>query len=96
MVLDEAKILNKKIIITNTAAKEAVKDYSNAYILKNDENSIYEGLKEILTSNNKRTKNDKTDEKNYCFDYENYYAEIIKKIKKILWKLKANLELIKN
>ena len=84
MVLDEAKILNKKIIITNTAAKEAVKDYSNAYILKNDENSIYEGLKEILTSNNKRTKNDKTDEKNYCFDYENYYAEIIKKIKKIL------------
>ena len=78
MVLDEAKILNKKIVITNTAAKEAVKGYENSFILKNDENSIYEGLKEILTSNNKSTKEKEK------FDYENYYEEIIKKIKRIL------------
>ena len=32
MVIEEAKILNKKIIITNTAATEAVNQYSNKII----------------------------------------------------------------
>ncbi len=48
MVLDEAKILNKPIIITNTAAVESVSKYDNAVILENTEDGIYEGLKEIL------------------------------------------------
>ncbi len=48
MVLEEAKILNKRIIITDTAAREAVEGYSNSVILDNDEDSIYSGLsKEI-------------------------------------------------
>ena len=48
MVLEEAKILNKNILITNTAAREAVKDYKNAKIFENNENDIYEGLKNII------------------------------------------------
>ena len=51
MVIDEAKILNKKIIITNTAAIEAVKGYSKKIILENNENAIYEGLKQVLQKN---------------------------------------------
>lgn len=48
MVLEEAKILGKPIIITNTAAREAVEDYKNSKILENSKEEIYNGLKEIL------------------------------------------------
>lgn len=51
MVIDEAKILNKKIIITDTAAKEAVKGYSQKLILQNTEDAIYEGLKQVVLKN---------------------------------------------
>lgn len=51
MVIDEAKILNKKIIITDTAAKEAVKGYSKKIILQNTEDAIYEGLKQVIQKN---------------------------------------------
>lgn len=51
MVIEEAKILNKKIIITNTAAKEAVQGYSKKIILENNEDAIYEGLKQVLQKN---------------------------------------------
>lgn len=51
MVIDEAKILNKNIIITNTAAKEAVKGYSKKIILENTEDAIFEGLKQVLQKN---------------------------------------------
>ncbi len=52
MVIEEAKILNKKIIITETAAKEAVNNYSNAVIVKNNEEDIYRRLKyEIINFN---------------------------------------------
>lgn len=51
MVIDEAKILNKNIIVTKTAAIEAVKGYSKKLILENDEDAIYEGLKQILKNN---------------------------------------------
>lgn len=51
MVIDEAKILNKNIIITNTAAKEAVKGYSKKIILENTEDAIFEGLKKVLQKN---------------------------------------------
>lgn len=52
MVLDEAKILNKYIIITDTAAREAVADYERSIILKNDENMIYDGLKNVIINAN--------------------------------------------
>lgn len=51
MVIDEAKILNKNIIITNTAAKEAVENYSRKIILENNEDAIFEGLKQVLQGN---------------------------------------------
>ena len=51
MVIEEAKILNKNIIITNTAATEAVRGYSKKIILQNDTNAIYEGLKQIIQNN---------------------------------------------
>ena len=55
IAIEEAKILNKFIIITDTASKEAVENYNNNIILKNEENEIYEGLKKILQA---PTKND--------------------------------------
>ena len=48
MVLEEAKVLNKYIVITDTAAKEAVKDYKKALILKNNVDAIFDGLKEVI------------------------------------------------
>ena len=51
MVIDEAKILNKNIIITDTAAKEAVKNYTKKIILQNTEDAIYEGLKQVIQKN---------------------------------------------
>lgn len=48
MVIDEAKILNKNIIITDTAAKEAVNGYTKKIILDNNEDAIFEGLKHVL------------------------------------------------
>lgn len=48
LVLDEAKILGKPIILTNTAAREAAKGYEKSHILENEENAIYAGLREIL------------------------------------------------
>ena len=39
MVIDEAKILNKNIIITKTAAIEAVKGYARKLILENTEDN---------------------------------------------------------
>ena len=48
MCLIEAEILNKKIIITNTASNEVVKNYSKKLILENTEDAIYNGLKKVL------------------------------------------------
>ena len=66
MAVEEAKILNKKIIITDTAAKEVVKDYDRSKILKNDEESIYEGLKDILQEKSKFSDDEKK-------EYDNSY-----------------------
>lgn len=73
MVLDEAKILNKKIIITDTAAKESVQDYPNAIILKNSAKDIYEGLKKIITSDiiNNRLKRSEEEDLNHVREYYN-------------------------
>ena len=53
MVLEEAKILGKPIIITDTAAREAVEDYDNKWILENSNDGIYNGLAEIIEKRNK-------------------------------------------
>ena len=37
LVLDEAKILNKTILLTTTAAREAAEGYDKAYIFENTE-----------------------------------------------------------
>ena len=55
MVLEEAKILNKKIIITDTAAKEAVQNYEKAIVLPNNEESILDGLEKVIQYFKKRT-----------------------------------------
>lgn len=50
MVLEEAKIFKKPIIITKTAAVEAVKDYPQAVIAENNEEDIYIKLKSLIRS----------------------------------------------
>ena len=66
MVLEEAKILGKPIIITNTAAREAVENYKNSIILENSKEGIYNGLKEIL-----KEKKQENIEKNKIKEYDN-------------------------
>lgn len=63
MVVVEAKILGKPILITDTAAREAVEGYENAFIMKNTEEGIYLGMKKVLQSkigkgNMKKYRND--------------------------------------
>ena len=77
MVLEEAKILEKPIIITDTAAREAVDKYENAKIFENTEDSIYRGLENIILYNNKRKlRNDNK------LEYDN--RNIIRKIEKLM------------
>lgn len=77
MVLEEAKILDKPIIITDTAAREAVEKYENARIFENTEDGIYKGLENIILHNNKeKLKNDNK------FEYDN--KNIIRKIERLM------------
>lgn len=48
MVVEEAKILNKQILITDTAAREVVRDYNNSQVFENSEEGIYKGLKNSM------------------------------------------------
>ncbi len=76
MVLEEAKILDKFIIITNTAAREAVADYEKSIIVDNNEEAIYNGLKQIIESKVKY------EASNNSSAYDN--LDILEKIKEIL------------
>ena len=69
MVVEEAKILNKQILITDTAAREVVRDYNNSQIFENSEEGIYNCLKN--TVNRKQISNTEN-------NYNNQY--IIEKI----------------
>ena len=73
MVLEEAKILGKTIIITDTAAREAVEKYDNSIILENNEQSIFEGLKEVLENKKKFVENEQR--------YDN--SKILKKLEEL-------------
>lgn len=75
MVLEEAKILGKSIIITDTAAREAVEKYKNATVLENTEDGIYEGIRKIILEPKK------VQEQN-VIEYNN--NQIIQKIEKIV------------
>lgn len=48
MVLEEAKILKKNILITDTAAREALEGKYSGKIVENSEEGIYQGLKEMI------------------------------------------------
>lgn len=74
MALEEAKILNRRILITDTAAKECVEDYKNAQIFDNSEEGIYEGLKRIISNENQ--KDDFIEQKNW----QEYYEKILEKV----------------
>ena len=52
MALLEAKVLNKYILITDTASSEALENYENKKIFENTEDGIYSGLKEIIENSN--------------------------------------------
>ena len=77
MVIEEAKILNKKILITDTSAKEVITNYNNAKVFENSEDGIYNGLKTIIAENSKKENNQEISE-----IYDN--REIIKKIEQVL------------
>ena len=81
MVLDEAKILQKPVIITDTAAKESIQNYDKAIVLDNTEKGIYEGLKKVLNSDNIISM--QIEEKTKLENAEEYYDNIIRKIKGI-------------
>ena len=73
MAIEEAKILNKPILITNTAAREAVKLYPNYRIAENTSDGIYNVIKEAVLNKEENIKNTK---------YEN--DELIEQIKELL------------
>ena len=50
MVLLEAQILEKFIIITDTSARETLQNYNNCMIVENSEENIYNGLKNIIAN----------------------------------------------
>ena len=50
MVLEEAKILGKSIIITDTAAREAVINYPNKIIIENSDEAIFSELGQVITN----------------------------------------------
>lgn len=82
MVIEEAKILNKPIIITDTAAREAVQNYENSIIVNNTEEAIYAELKEIIQKNKKRfsAKEEKYDNSKIITRLEKLLEEEVKTI----------------
>ena len=68
MVLEEAKILNKPILVTNTAAKEAVINYDKKIIIENNEDAIFDEMRNVLQG-----KYSFLNEKNENYDYDNKY-----------------------
>lgn len=56
MVIDEAKILDKFVMITDTAAREAVIDYPKSLVVPNNDEGIYHGMKGLITKKTKISK----------------------------------------
>ena len=83
MVLEEAKILNKPIILTNTAARECAVGYNKAIILDNTYEGIVKGLEKELKNDNFKHLRD-TEKNNSNISNEENEELIIRKIKEIL------------
>lgn len=79
MVLEEAKILGKSIIITNTAAREAVEKYKDSVVIENNEAKIYEELKKII-ENHSKNKENKNLQESQKYDNSNIINKIVKLI----------------
>ncbi len=75
IVLNEAKILNKDILITDTTTRDLVIDYPNVRIFENSESGLYNGLKYVLSTRNLTPK-----QSEYIYKNE----EILRKIVEIL------------
>ena len=76
MTIEEAKILNKYVIITDTAAREAVEGYTKVIVVNNDEEGVYDGIKELIVNKDKYLN---------CLDKYNYdNVFIIKTVKKLI------------
>lgn len=77
MTIIEAKILNKYIAITNTAAREALEGYSKCDIFENNEEEIYKGLSNLIKNKNTA---------NYKIENDTMYNNqaIIEQIKELL------------
>lgn len=54
MVIIEARILKKYILITDTAAREALIGYKNSMIVSNNEEGLYIGMKKIIENKHKK------------------------------------------
>ena len=77
MVLEEAKILNKPILITNTASVEATNNYDQKLVIDNNEEAILEALKKILLGEIDFLEQEYSD-----YNYDNKY--LIEQIKGLL------------
>ena len=77
IVLEEAKILNIPILVTNTAAKEAVINYDRKLIIENNKDSIYDEMKKVLQG-----KYELLNKNSNCYNYDNKY--LLDQIKDIL------------
>lgn len=77
MVLLEAKILGKYIVITDTAAREVLQNYPNCRIVGNEEEDIAKGLKEVIQNQEKYFA-----KKSNMEVYQN--EEMIEQIKKVI------------
>ena len=71
MVLVEAQTLGKTILITDTAAREAVDDYSNKIIMENSEEGIYQGIKEMTCKKSCKDKVKKYENSKIIYDIIN-------------------------
>ncbi len=76
MTILESRILDKPILITDTAAREAVQNYYKSYITANSEQGIYEGIKNCIKMLPEWKRNIKHD------NYDN--GGIIKEIEKLV------------
>ena len=57
MVVEEAKILSKTILITDTAAREAVQNYNDSIIVPNNEKGISDGMIKLMKNKKEKKKN---------------------------------------
>lgn len=68
MVIDEAKILDKFVMITDTAAREAVTLYPKSLVVANTADGIYGGMKKLIEKDIPEKKNKKKQKRDIIGD----------------------------